>query len=698
MNKDELRFIDRLYRDLYKSNEVLHHSDGAPTDKFNNIQKYMDKLDRIHERASKRDSDINSLKNMYYNRYVIKREDIPNSYYEMQERIALERGYGHIKSSEKQKKQMQDEIIENQKKSLDIWLDYFLSEDSKFYPFWAKYWAFQGMLKLGTFDKEKGKFNKRTNDTVSPFADLNREALGKSIDLIIKYIGKDNIEDKELNAIVKSGSFQAIYPYILNNILSNNENIIKRNEGRWIKYNQGSDHMPLVKSLQGYNTGWCTAGELIAKSQLSHGDFYVYYTKHENNEYKVPRVAIRMEYGKIGEIRGVAPGQNIEPDMEKVVSEKIKDFPDKDKYYKKVNDMKFLTEIYSKCEKNEELTTEELRFLYEIDNEIEGFGYQKDPRIEEIINKRPNKKEDLSRIYNCDKSQIALKKEEINKDTIYYYGDLDLSSLTTTEDLSLPKIVRGDLNLKYLTSAEGLELPRSVGGNLDLSRLTTTKGLELPQSVGGNLYLTRLTSAEGLELPRNVGGKLDLFGLTSVEELELPQNVGGDLILSGLIIAKSLKLPQSVGGGLYLSSLKSVEDLELPQNVRKSLYLTRLTSYEGLVLPQNVGGDLNLTYLTSAEGLKLPRNVGGNLDLSSLISAEGLKLPRNVGGNLDLFDLTSVEGLELPQNVGGDVILYSITSVEGLVFPDKLTYKIKCDEFTITPKNINEYRNNNKTR
>ena len=69
--------------------------------------------------------------------------------------MALERGYGHVNITESQKQELQKEVIENQKRSLDTWLEYLLSEDAKVYPFWAKYWAFQGMLKLGNYNKEK---------------------------------------------------------------------------------------------------------------------------------------------------------------------------------------------------------------------------------------------------------------------------------------------------------------------------------------------------------------------------------------------------------------------------------------------------------------------------------------------------------------------------------------------------------------
>ena len=44
-------------------------------------------------------------------------------------------------------------IINEQKASLDMWLDYLISKDTDMYPTWFKYYVFQGMLKLGYFDK-----------------------------------------------------------------------------------------------------------------------------------------------------------------------------------------------------------------------------------------------------------------------------------------------------------------------------------------------------------------------------------------------------------------------------------------------------------------------------------------------------------------------------------------------------------------
>ena len=712
--------------------QVLHHSSGNKYDKFNNIKEYMEKLESIHTKVGDTGRHKELLRRMYYDKYVIKPVDIPDSYYRHQQEMYFERGYGYVEITEEMKRQYQQQIINDQKASLDVWLNYFISGDAKVYPFWAKYWAFQGMLKLGSYDKEKGEFGRRTKDTVTPFPDLNREALAVSIDLIIKMVNKESIDDKELEPLLKSGSFGKIYSYVIRHILNDNKNITKRNIGRWIKYSRGSDHMPLVKSLQGYNTGWCTAGEATAKSQLSMGDFYVYYTLDENDEYKVPRIAIRMENGFIAEIRGIAEAQNLEPEMKEVVEEKIKDFPDKEKYYKKISDMEELTKIYKKHKKGEELTKEELTFLYEIDDKIVGFGYESDPRIEEIKNER-NQREDIGVIFNYPKNQIAFKKHEIKKDTILFYGDLvlegteilenavlppiivgsvDMSNVKNINNVIMPEKIVGSLTLEALVDAKNLILPKHIGGDLALDSLASAEGLVLPQIVGRNLYLNGLTNAEGLVLPQSVGS-LCLNGLTNAEGLVLPQSVGS-LCLNGLTSAEGLVLPHSVEN-LYLSGLASAEELVLPQIVEEDLYLNGLTNAEGLVLPQSIGSlclngltnaeglalpqnveNLYLSGLASAEGLVLPKYIGRSLYLNSLISAEELVLPQSVGGYLILSSLTSAKGLLLPQSVGEDVRLRKLTSAEGLIIPEPLTYKIKMCGFEITPENVHEYKKTKK--
>ena len=138
---------------------------------------------------------------------------------------------------------------------------------------------------------------------------------------------KDKKGDEEIKSALSSGNFKMLYEYVIKQSMLKDKLQSNTTSGKWVKYEQGSDYNILRDSLQGYYTGWCTAaGENFAKSQLANGDFYVYYTLDNNGEAKVPRIAIRMDgKDKIGEIRGIADNQNMEPEMMSILEEKLKE-------------------------------------------------------------------------------------------------------------------------------------------------------------------------------------------------------------------------------------------------------------------------------------------------------------------------------------------------------------------------------------
>ena len=186
--------------------------------------------------------------------------------------------------------------------------------------------------------------------------------------------------------------------------------------------------------------------------------------------------------------------------------------------------MKLLTLIDKKVNNNIELNLGELKFLYEIDDKISGFGFMEDPRIKEIKSKR-NIKRDYSIIFNIKEEDVALSQEEWKKTPNKFkvlVGNLDLSHYNSLDNIVLPKYISGNLNLSSLSNANGIIFPQQVGGNLELSSLTSADGLVLPQHVGGNIFLRHLTSADGLVLPQHVGGDIYLSSLVSAEGLVLP--------------------------------------------------------------------------------------------------------------------------------------------------------------------------------
>jgi len=128
-----------------------------------------------------------------------------------------------------------------------------------------------------------------------------------------------------------------------------------------------------------------------------------------------------MEKNKIAEVRGISYKQNLDPYMPQVLARKLKEFPDGDQYLKKEKDMQWLTVLEQKMKVGEDLDKQDLEFLYELNGKIEGFGYQNDPRIEELRSKR-DPAADAAIVFECDPSEIARAASEIREGTKAYIG------------------------------------------------------------------------------------------------------------------------------------------------------------------------------------------------------------------------------------------------------------------------------------
>lgn len=643
MNESGEHFLHKKESSLHISPSVEHEMkrrkvageevSQKPEEKIAN---WMKVLQRTHLGHRDNPEVLGRIKEFYLKEYIIKLEDIPESYFDNQRKVARERGYGDIKITEAARKETAEVVIADQRSTLDNWIDYLTSPDSDMYPMWAKYWAFRGMVKLSTYDKEKHVFSKRDNNTVAPFIDLDREALSYVMDAIIKSVSESvsvNEDDPEFQKLLQGANFGKLYAWAIEKVTPAQESELRNIKGEWVKYDKGSDPMPLVRSLEGHGTGWCTAGENTAKKQLGTGDFYVFYSYDRQGKPTIPRITIRMEEQRIAEVRGIADRQNFDPYIASsdVLAGKLEEFGQEGKKYQKRSaDMKQLTDIEQRVKQGMALSKDDLRFLYEIDSKIEGFGYGKDPRVREIIATRKDTRDDLAVATGFKREEISFTKEEALRGSIkYHYGNLDLEKAT---------------------SAEGLCLPEFIHGNLILSGLTSVEGLTLPQGIGGNLDLRQLKQVEKIILPYSVGGYLNLISLISAGELTLPQSVGGDLLLENLEFVKEITLPQSVGGNLNLSRLKLVRDLTFPGSVGGHLLFNPSIIEGNLIFPRSVGRDCDVSLgspwsdgLARLKKLILPQTVGRDLhlilqpSLNSLVRLENLDLPMSVGGKVSLW-------------------------------------------------------------
>jgi hypothetical protein len=440
MSMENPGFLKEKYG-LHNADEVesaakrteIRTGERVPQNPADRIQNYLDRFDEILERkdSEKREQGIDAVKRMLHSKFVIKPEEIPEGYFENQRRLAREQGHGDIDITSEMREQLAEVIVADQESTLDNWIDYLASPDAT-YPDWLKYYAIRSILGMGEFDKEKKQFSKRSNGTTKPFPDLNREALAYVLDAIEKkYKGEKSslavmeADDRQkFEKLLQGENFSKLYAWAIEKVTPASVDQLTITEGKWIKYDKNSDHMPLVESLQGHGTGWCTAGESTAEAQLKGGDFYAYYSLDADGKPTVPRAAIRMQENGIAEVRGIAAEQNLDPFIGSVVQEKLKEFPDGAAYEKKAADMKLLTAVDTKVKKGLELSKEDLVFIYEINAPIEGFGYQRDPRIAELRSAR-NPEQDMPIVFECSKEQIAHAPGEINEHTKAYVGKLE---------------------------------------------------------------------------------------------------------------------------------------------------------------------------------------------------------------------------------------------------------------------------------
>lgn len=433
--------------------------ESVPNEPDERIEAYLDRLECLildpKEKQSKKDiGDIlhtkrpralSLLRKMVINEYVRpNKEKMAEAASLVEERFARQMGVT-AEYGEEQLEQRGEIAVGDLESSLDQWIKY-LSDTSEPYPTWFRYYAFKNILNLGEFDKDKQEFPKRSKGTFKLFPDVDRGALAYVQEMMEASRGPEVLNrirekqktlwdtpEKDLLTKEQAKAFanMSFAKQYADGIKQNGEispELREETQGEWVHYKQGEDPKALWLSLQNKGTAWCTKGYPTAKTQLEGGDFYVYYTFDTTGKPTIPRIAIRMEGDKkiSNDVRGVFDTQqNLEPNMVPILEEKLKDFgPEADRFKKKSEDMKKLTAIEFKHKKSESFTKDDLLLLYEINSQIEGFGYQKDPRIAELRKGR-DLEEDMLVIFDCTKEEIAHVPSEINEKTKAYVGQLE---------------------------------------------------------------------------------------------------------------------------------------------------------------------------------------------------------------------------------------------------------------------------------
>ena len=369
---------------------------------------------------------------------VMDYEDIPESYWKQQEQILRDNGQGR-ELNEYEKKILAEDLIDKQRQSITSWANY-LGDKNCPYPLWFKVYAFDGISKMSnTLNLDDADYNRRDNTTALSFPKLNAEILAKVYRQINDFYGVDkenwlaqHSDDEKLVSLVKSANFPKLYA----KELVDTKVILKTPErtedvhGDWFEYKLG-DEEEIASLAEG--TKWCVVDPNVAHNYLVYGQYsdpgedgdYDNYDDedyedddqvesydHDNIKVEKPEAkfiifrledpnspgvfasngsaSIRLDpNGIVDEVSGLNDGQAVEDALVPIVKEKALSLPGGEKYLQKFDDKQALIKLDNKMEAGEDLTKEELSFLYELDRPIATLDTynREDPRIPELKEK-----------------------------------------------------------------------------------------------------------------------------------------------------------------------------------------------------------------------------------------------------------------------------------------------------------------------
>ena len=498
---------------------------------------YLSRLDRMVEKYG--DKAEQKLWEASAENFVMEYEDIPEAYWKQQEQILRDNGQGR-ELSRREKEILAEDLIDKQRQSITSWANY-LSDKNCPYPLWFKVYAFDGISKMSnTLNLDDADYNRRDNTTALSFPKLNAEILAKVYRQINDFYGVDkenwlaqHSDDEKLVSLVKSANFPKLYA----KELVDTKVILKTPErtedvhGDWFEYKLG-DEEEIASLAEG--TRWCVVDPNVAHNYLTYGKYGHSRNTGTDNESssKAKFIIFRLEDpnspgvfasngsasvrldpdGTVAEVSGLNDGQAVEDALISIVKEKTLSLPGGEKYLQKFDDKQALIRLDKKMEKGEDLTKEELSFLYELDRPIATLDTynREDPRIPELKEKYSIEYA-LEKGIDVNKLASSLESEDIakNLDTLMRHGaDIDVNELVSS-------LYPGDIvdNLGTLLR-NGADIDvNELASSLDIDDILLNLGTFLKHGADINHIVNNMSSkniADNLDTLLNRGADIDV--------------------------------------------------------------------------------------------------------------------------------------------------------------------------------------------
>ena len=503
---------------------------------------YLSRLDRMVEKYGNKAEQ--KLWEASAENLVMEYEDIPDAYWKQQEQILRDNGQGR-KLNEYEKEILAEDLIDKQRESITSWTNY-LGDKNCPYPLWFKVYAFDGISKMSnTLNLDDADYNRRDNTTALSFPKLNAEILAKVYRQINDFYGVDkenwlaqHSDDEKLVSLVKSANFPKLYA----KELVDTKVILKTPErtedvhGDWFEYKLG-DEEEIASLAEG--TRWCVVDPNVAHNYLVYGRYDHSRNTGSNKESssKAKFIIFRLEDpnspgvfasngsasirldpdGKVAEISGLNNGQAVEDALVPIVKEKTLSLPGGEKYLQKFDDKQTLIKLDNKMKEGEDLTKEELSFLYELDRPIATLDTynRKDPRIPELKEKYGieyalEKGVDVNRLISVLESYEIVR----NLDTFLEHGtDIDMNKLVSSLDshyiiYNLGNLIKHGANIDFNELVSRLPAD-DIFYNLDF---LLNKGVDINNIVNN---LDDFTIIEYLDTLHEHGADIDINKLVS---------------------------------------------------------------------------------------------------------------------------------------------------------------------------------------
>lgn len=550
----------------FDSNSILKRIESQFNDMLDNYQSYL-----INE-------DSPSITNYINNEIETHKEQ--GSSLETIQRLE------QMKDSEPSRRSIIEDIAKTQKESLDKWVDYLRLSEYKL-PF--KFLILKAVLNFN-YDLKQNKLFERGRDTIRNFTPFDAGSLAELNEKNSDFLLMD------YNVIMNENSSK---------ILGSQEVVEQSGNGKWIKFNGGrktksedieKNGNRLMNLVQ--NTYWCTKS--AGTSQLRGGDFYVYVT--EANGEIFPRIAVRMNEDKVGEVRGnKSSAQDLDAEMLPIAEEFLnKNIPndsgkkwlDSIKYNKKCVEMRkrFESEGMYKDFIYDYIKLIADKDKYKVDYGANGNVTLLEQKFEEII-QIPNE------YYK--RGDIVTDYRFLSPNTIYYIGNL------------------GRYEFSYIQS-------NRENGNNEIRDLSNWK-LKL---ISG--YFETHPNMSNLGNVEFVGNNLEINA--NIKDLGEIKYIGNELNIIGESL-ESLNNLESIGGGLYIK--RNIKDLG---KLKKVGFLQINACDDNFTLGslEEIEGDLNIEALDKDIDFGKLKKIGGSL-FAGKSMVTNLKELESVGNNFSIF-------------------------------------------------------------